>query len=83
MKTTRQIQALSTGFSLVVLALGFSLIGYLSFVYRPYDTGAMSSSLDNDFRVAGGGLSLVVGSTFLIAALIYWNCYAKRRVIYL
>jgi hypothetical protein len=78
MKTLNYLQNLSTGISLVVLSVGFPLLGILSFVNRHHEAEAASRYLNNSFCVAGTVVSLLTGATFLFAACLY----SRIRVAY-
>lgn len=82
MKTLNHIQNLSAGISLIVLSLGFSLLGMLSFLNRHHDGEAASRCLDNSFCVAGSVVSLVTGAAFLFAACLYWSRDSRIRAAY-
>jgi hypothetical protein len=75
MKTSQQFQKILAGLSLMVLALGFTLIGFVSILHRPLSTeelevGATISTL------IGGCAGMGAGATFSLASLVYW-----RRVL--
>jgi hypothetical protein len=80
MKTLNDIKILSAGISLIVLSLGFSFLGILSFFNRHYDGEAVSCCLNNSFCVAGSVASLVTGAAFLLAACLYWSRDSARAV---
>ena len=64
---------LSARISLAILAVGFSLLGILSFINRPEGDSAMATSLANNGCVAGSLVSVLAGSVFLIAACSSWS----------
>ena len=64
---------ISAGLSLVVLALGFSLLGILSFLNGPQGELAMPSALEKNFVVVGSAVSVLAGAIFLFAACRYWK----------
>lgn len=70
MNRTSQLRELSTGVGLLVLAVGFSSLGLLSYVKRHTDaaTGLFSES---SYSLIGSILSLLVGATFLAAAVLF------------
>ncbi len=75
MKTSQQSQKILAGLSLMILALGFTLIGFMSILHRPLfaeelEVGATISTL------IGGCAGMGAGTTFSLAALVYW-----RRVL--
>jgi hypothetical protein len=71
MKTTRHFQKISAGLSLFILALGFSLIGLISFIHPTLsrDTFAFSATS----CIIGGWASMAVAIAFLYAAFLYWR----------
>jgi hypothetical protein len=68
-----QLKRTSAGVSLVMLALGFSLLGILSFINRLQGELAVASTVEQNFCVAGSAVSVVAGAIFLVAAYIYWR----------
>jgi hypothetical protein len=70
---SRDLKRISAGVSLVMLALGFSLLGILSFMNRLQGELATGSALEKNCCVAGGAGSLLTGAIFLVAAGIYWS----------
>jgi hypothetical protein len=69
----RNLKRASAGISLVMLALGFSLLGVLSFLNRWQGELAASSTVEQSYCIAGSAVSVVAGSVFLIAAFVYWR----------
>jgi hypothetical protein len=70
---SRNLKHLSTGVSLVILALGFSLLGALSFISRVQGNSAMASDLENNGCCLGSGVSIFAGLIFFAAACAYWR----------
>jgi hypothetical protein len=70
---SRNLQHISTRVSLVILALGFSLLGALSLVSRARENWALGAGLENDFSCLGGGVSIFAGLIFFGAACTYWK----------
>jgi hypothetical protein len=64
MRTQKRLQKISTSLSLVGLALGFSVLGFL-IVTKEHDGGP---------SVTGGVLGILLGAAFLIAACLHWKC---------
>jgi hypothetical protein len=56
-----------------MLALGFSLLGILSFTKALQGESAMASALGKSCVVAGSAVSLLAGAIFLFVACIYWS----------
>jgi len=74
MKASNHFQKISAGISLLILALGFSLIGLLALIRPPLPGDALASSTTG--CSIGGWASMAVASVFLFAALVYWSRYS-------
>jgi hypothetical protein len=72
MKTSQQIQKISTGLSLMVLAIGFTLMGLVSILHRPLSADALEVG-STMFTLMGGCAGMAAGSIFSFAALVYWR----------
>jgi hypothetical protein len=70
---SRNLKRASAGISLVMLALGFSLLGVLSFLNRLHGELAIAPIVEQNCCVAGSAVSVFAGSVFLIAACFYWR----------
>jgi len=70
---SRDLKRISAGVSLVMLALGFSLLGILSFMNRLQGDLVVASALEENCCVAGSALSVLAGVIFFVAACIYWS----------
>ena len=70
---SRNLKHLSTGVSLVILSLGFSLLGALSFFSRAEGNLPILSDLENNCHWLGSGFSIFAGLIFLAAAYAYWR----------
>ncbi len=70
-QVSRPVQKISAGISLVILALGFSLIGLLSLTRGPLVGDSLAFSPTS--CVIGGWAGLAAGSIFLGAAFVYWR----------
>jgi hypothetical protein len=68
---SQSVQKISAGISLVVLALGFSLIGLLSLILGPIAGDSFAFSATS--CVVGGWAGLAAGSMFLGVAFVYWR----------
>ncbi len=79
MKPTTCIKNLATGISLLVLAVGFSLLGYLSFISTYNNSLAASRSLECGVSLAGSVASFGIGVVFLVAALLYRRYCTMNR----
>jgi hypothetical protein len=70
MKIPNRLRALSTSLSLTILALGFSVLGFVSLINKSGSTiGALS--VENAYSLIGSGFSILVGATFLVAAISF------------
>ena len=70
---SRDLKRVLAGVSLVSLALGFSLLGILSFLNRWHRELAIESAMEQSCCVAGSAVSVFAGSVFLVAACLYWK----------
>jgi hypothetical protein len=59
--------------SLLILALGFTLLGALSLIGHAQERWAAGSNLENDYCRLGGSFSIFAGIIFLGAAWVYWR----------
>lgn len=76
MKASQRLQKISAGLSLVILALGFLLVGLVSLI--PYRVSTDSLGFSTKSCAVGGWASVATASIFLIAAFVYWRRYARR-----
>jgi hypothetical protein len=67
MKTSPRLQKISTGLSLVILALGFSLMGFLSVNHQVSSGDDLSTAI----CALGGWAGVAAGSVFFVAAFFY------------
>src|ERR1700688_4551347 len=70
---SRNLKRASAGISLLMLALGFSLLGALSFLNRLHGELGIASAVEQNCCVAGSAASVLAGSVFLVAACLYWK----------
>ena len=77
MKSQRHLQKISAGISLVILSLGFSFLGLLSFFNKPHADLANVPCVDSAYRIAGSAASLLAGTTFVVASCVYWRRYPE------
>jgi hypothetical protein len=75
MKTSQHLQKIAVGASLLILALGFSLIGVMS-VLHPRHSGE-AVEFNGISRIAGCSAGLAAGSIFFVAAFSYWRKYSS------
>ena len=68
----RDLKRIAAGVSLIMLALGFLLLGILSFMNRLQGELA-GSALEKNCCIAGSAVSVLAGAIFLVAACIYWS----------
>jgi hypothetical protein len=70
---SRDLERTSARISLLMLALGFSLLGIMSFISRQQGALAIASGVEQNCCVAGSAASVLAGAIFLVAACIYWR----------
>ena len=75
---SRNLKRISACVSLVMLALGFSLLGILSFLNMAQGKLPITSDLQENCCLAGSAVSVLVGAIFLVAACIYWSRLAAE-----
>ena len=73
MKTPRSLQRISTGISLLILALGFSSLGILVFIGTYQDSAVYGLSFPDTYSLAGSTISIFAGAISLLGALLYWS----------
>ena len=71
MKRSKHVQKISAVVSLVILALGFSLIGLMSLIHPTRSGESFTSSAIS--CVIGGSASMATAGVFLFAALVCWR----------
>jgi hypothetical protein len=75
MRLSKDLNKILTSGSLIIQALGFAALGFLSFTSK-YHAGEINSmSSDNALSVIGSTISIVLGVTFLVVACLYWSRY--------
>jgi hypothetical protein len=72
-QASRSFQKISAGISLVILALGFSLIGLLSLTHGPLAGDSLAFSAIS--CVIGGWAGVGAGSIFFSVAFVFWRHY--------
>jgi hypothetical protein len=75
--TRRWLKRISTSMSLVILTLGFSLLGLLPLINRNRVGVVNTLSFENSSAVIGSSVSIVLGAAFLVAASLYWSRYSR------
>jgi uncharacterized membrane protein YidH (DUF202 family) len=76
-KTRTWLKRISTGISLVILTLGFSLLGLLTFINSNREGVIGPLSFENSSAMVGSSISIVLGVAFLVAASLYWSRYSR------
>jgi hypothetical protein len=71
MNRPSRLRELSTGVGLLVLALGFSSLGILSLLKRYPKNAADGLFTESTYSFVGSFLSLLVGATFLVTAVLF------------
>jgi hypothetical protein len=68
MKPLNRLRTLS---SLVILALGFSLLGFISILSKWSEYTGSIFSAEHAYSFIGSTFSILVGATFLVAAITF------------
>ena len=71
MKTPNRLQTLSIRLSLVILSLGFSALGFVSFIKTQPGYSSSIFSVEHAYSLIGSTFSVLVGATFLVAAITF------------
>jgi ABC-type uncharacterized transport system permease subunit len=74
-----QFKQFFTGLVLVLLAAGFTSLGFLSFVKRQPESAINDFFSEATFSIIGGSISILVGGTFLAAAILFAGMLLRRR----
>jgi hypothetical protein len=71
MKTSTRLQRLSISLSLIILALGFSALGFVSIISSHSGHAGSIFSAEHTYSLIGSTFSILVGATFFIAAITF------------
>jgi uncharacterized membrane protein len=71
MKRNYYFEKISTRLALLVLAVGFASLGFLSFLNRPLEPAATGLISASTYSIIGSTVGVLVGLTFLTAALVF------------
>jgi hypothetical protein len=71
MKAPNRLRTLSINLSLVILALGFSALGFLSIMNAQPSLSTGVLSVEHAYSLIGSIFSVLVGATFLVAAISF------------
>jgi hypothetical protein len=71
MNLPRKFKRFSTGVGLLLLAVGFSSLGFLSFFNRHPEDPATGLFSESTYSIIGSSISILVGATFLAAAVLF------------
>jgi hypothetical protein len=75
----RQLKQFFTGLVLVLLAAGFTSLGFLSFAKRQPGSAIHDFFSEANYSMIGGSLSILVGGTFLAAAILFAGMMLRRK----
>ena len=70
---SRDLKHLSARVGLIMLALGFSLLGLLSFFFHATGDLVLGPNMEQPFGYLGGSVSVFLGAVFLAVACTYWR----------
>jgi hypothetical protein len=71
MNLPRRFEQFSIGVGLLVLAVGFSSLGFLSFINRHPEDPATGLFSESTYSIIGSSISILLGATFLATALLF------------
>jgi hypothetical protein len=77
MKLPKDLNKILTSGSLIILALGFAALGFLSFTFNYHAADIADISSDHVLPMIGSLSSILVGAIFLVAVCLYWSRYAR------
>jgi hypothetical protein len=75
----RQLKQFFTGLVLVLLAAGFTSLGFLSFSKRQPGSAIHDFFSEANYSMIGGSLRILVGGTFLAAAILFAGMMLRRK----
>jgi len=70
---SKGLKHLSARVSLIMLAFGFSLLGFLSFFLHANGDFVIDPRLEQPCCYLGGSVSILVGAVFFAVACTYWR----------
>jgi hypothetical protein len=79
MKIPKHLDKISTGFGLVVLAVGFASLGFLSFINRHPEDAANGLFFEATYSIVGSLISILVGATFFAVAVLSARTLGRRK----
>ena len=74
-----QFKQFFTGLVLVLLAAGFTSLGFLSFLKGQPESAINDFFSEATFSIIGGSVSILVGGTFLAAAILFAGVLLRKR----
>jgi len=75
----RQFKEFFTGLVLVLLAAGFTSLGFQSFVKRQPESAINDFFSDATYSIICGSISILVGGAFLAAAVLFAGMLLRKR----
>lgn len=79
MKTPTDLRKLSTGAGLLVLAIGFASLGFLSFIHRHPQDPASGLLFEPSYSIVGGLISILVGVIFFAIAVLFTTALYQKK----
>jgi hypothetical protein len=71
MKAPNRLRTFSINLSLLILALGFSALGFFSVINKLPNLSTGIFSAEHTYSLIGSVFSVLVGATFLVAAIAF------------
>lgn len=82
MKRNFCIENLSTRLALLILAVGFGSLGFLSFINRPLEANQTGLVSETTYSIIGSTIGILVGITFLTAALVFAGPLRREKRLF-
>ena len=79
MNSFERFKRFSTGAGLLVLAVGFSSLGFLSLINRHPEDAATGFFSEATYSIIGSSSSILVGATFLVAAILFAGTLLREK----
>ena len=79
MKIPKPLEKWSTALGLVVLAVGFISLGFLSFANSHPENAATGLFSETTYSIVGSSIGVLVGGTFLVAAILFAGTLRREK----
>jgi hypothetical protein len=79
MHRPRRFKEFLTGLGLLILAAGFTALGFLSLIKRHPEDGATGIFSEDTYSIVGSTFSILVGAIFLLSAVLFVGTLVRGR----